>query len=327
MSVEAKTAMIKQMYRDLGDVLTMNQANNVIEILNNILIDYEVETIRIQEVGSDELLQAYIAAKQVEGRSEKTIERYRYTIQRMMDRLNVQTQKITVYHLRQYLGDEKKRGTVDTTLEGLRQIFAAYFGWLKRENLIKEDPTSNLGKIKCAKRLKKAYSAVDVDKLKKGAKTKRDLAIIEFLEATGCRISEMTTLDRAAVEFDKQEVHVIGKGDKERIVYLNDLAAETLKEYLEERDDDNPALFIGRKGIRLKPGGVRAMLKKIAMDVRVTDVHPHRFRRTLATNLSRRGMPIQEVAAVLGHEKLDTTMKYVVVNQADIKHDYRKFTV
>ena len=135
----------------------------------------------------------------------------------------------------------------------------------------------------------------------------------------------MTGLNRDKVNFETLEVLVVGKGDKERTVYMDPVAAMLLKQYLESRTDDCEALFVNRYGNRITPGGVRGMMKALANVAGVEKVHPHRFRRTMATGLVRRGMPIEEVAAILGHEKLDTTMKYVVLNNEDLKHSYRKF--
>ena len=178
---------------------------------------------------------------------------------------------------------------------------------------------------KRAKKEKKTYSGVDLERLNLECRTVRDRAIISFLSSTGCRISEMTGLDRAAVDLEKLECVVHGKGAKDRTVYLSDVAGMLISQYLAERKDDNPALFVGCRNERLQPGGVRIMLKAVAKRAGVDHVHPHKFRRTLATELSRKGMPIQEVANILGHEKIDPTMKYVILNKDDVKSSYRRY--
>ena len=246
-------------------------------------------------------------------------------IGKMMEFVKVPTRRISVYHLRNYLTHEKERGICERTLEGYREIFSAYFNWLQRESLIERNPCANLGVIKVPKKEKKTYSEIDIEKLVRGCKTKRDRAIIHFLASTGCRISEMTGLDRDAINLDSLECVVHGKGNKDRTVYLSQVAGMMLGEYLKTRTDDNPALFVGRGNVRLHPGGVRAMLKELANESGVDHVHPHKFRRTLATELSRHGMPIQEVANILGHEKIDTTMQYVVLNKDDIRSSYRRY--
>ena len=182
------------------------------------------------------------------------------------------------------------------------------------------------GPIKCAKKKKQVYSDVDIEKLNQNCSSVRDRAIISFLGSSGCRISEVIELNRDAVDLDKLECVVHGKGDKERRVYMSPVAGMLIRDYLNGRKDENPALFVGRRGERLQPGGVRCMLNRVAEAAGVEHVHPHKFRRTLATRLTRHGMPIQDVAAILGHDKLDTTMQYVVMADEDVKIAYRRYT-
>ena len=274
---------------------------------------------------ADDLLDAYTAAMQIQGRSEKTIKRYRYLIGRMMREVSVPTRSITVYHLRQYLAKEKARGISDRTLESTRQVFSAYFNWLHREQLVDTNPTANLGAIKYPKKIKVTYSEIDIEKMKFCCKTLRDRAIICFLLSTGCRISEMVGLNRADVDLNNLECTVLGKGNKERTAFLDSVTGMLIRDYLAQRTDDSPALFVSRRGKRLSAQGVRAMMANLAKDSTVDHVHPHKFRRTLATSLIRHGMPIQEVAAILGHDKLDTTMQYVVLDKTDVKNSYRKY--
>ena len=172
--------------------------------------------------------------------------------------------------------------------------------------------------------MKKTYSDTDLERMNMNAWTLRNRAILHFLRSTGCRISEMISLDRSAVHLETLECVVHGKGNKDRTVYMDAVAGMVLEEYLNSRKDDDPALFIGKQG-RLQAGGVRGMLKKLGRISCVDHVHPHKFRRTLATDLSSHGMPIQEIAVLLGHEQLDTTMKYVMVDQENTRHDYRRF--
>lgn len=325
MSVEAKATFMHSLEQRLSSVLTVDDMKQVMTGIADQLSEFDMNEIPGNREDHDDLLDAYLAAMAVQGRSPKTIERYRYIIRKMMDAVRVGTRQITVYHLRQYLANEKTRGLCDSTLDGLRQVFSAYFNWLQKENLIQANPTTNLGAIRCAKKIREIYTDTDLARLKMNAKSIRDQAIISFLEATGCRINEMVQLNRNDIDFAKLECRVLGKGNKERTVYLNAVAGMLLQEYLDQRTDTEEALFIGKRRERLQAGGVRAMLCQLAGTAKVTHVHPHKFRRTLATNLIRRGMPIQEVASILGHDKLDTTMKYVVLNQADVAHAYQKY--
>ena len=327
MPIEAKALLLNHMESTLSNTLSVNQMYEVLNALSNELANYQVE----QNVGSsdveDDFLEAFLSAKEIEGRSPKTLERYKYIIGKFTDAVDLPTREITIFHIRRYLTDLKNRGLADTTLEGQREVFHSYFTWLQKENLINTNPCANLGVIKCQKRVKLAYTEVDLERLKMHCTRIRDKAIVCFLLSTGCRISEMTQLNRDDIDIQKRECKVLGKGNKERIVYIDAVAAMTIAEYLANRTDDLPALFIGKRTERLSPGGVRAVLKVIQSRAHIeTKVHPHRFRRTLATNLIHRGMPIQEVAKILGHEKLDTTMKYVCINNNDIKYSYNKYT-
>lgn len=325
MSIEAKTVLMKKLEQRLSEMITASEMAKVMSAVADELTCFDVAQKESEAYRNDDLLDAYIAAMNVQGRSRKTVERYTYIIRRMMENVKVNTRGITVYHLRQYLMKEKERGISDTTLEGIRQVFSAYFNWLQREGLITANPTANLGTIKRQKKIKAIYSEVDIERMKFCCKSVRDRAIVSFLLSTGCRISEMCGLDRANVDVISLECTVLGKGNKERTVYMDPVTAMLVKEYLSSRKDKYPALFSGKGTERISPHGVRRMLNTLAEKARVEHVHPHKFRRTLATNLIRHGMPIQEVASILGHDKLDTTMQYVVLDKSDVKNSYRKY--
>lgn len=325
MAIEAKAVLLSSLSARLSPIVTAESRDRVLECVAQLLDGFNVEVRSDVALQQDDLLDAYISALQVEGKSAKTIERYRYILTRTLETLGVPVRGVNVYHLRRYLADEKARGISDRTLEGYRQVFSAFFNWLQREGLIQQNPTANLGPIKYAKKIKTTYSAVDMERMKLACTSKRDKAIICFLAATGCRITEMTELNREDVDLNNLECTVFGKGSKERTVYLDAVAGMVLREYLDERTDDHPALFIGKGTDRITPHGVRFMMTKLQDKSMVDHVHPHKFRTTRATDLIRHGMAIQEVAAILGHEKLDTTMKYVVLDKTDIKNSYRKY--
>lgn len=239
--------------------------------------------------------------------------------------VNIPPRNVTVHHLRAWLAKEKQRGISDVTLNGNRDVFSSMFGWLWRESLIERDPTGNLMPIRYQKKVLEPIPAVDIEKLKSVCIDQRNLAIICFLLATGCRISEVVSLNRDQINFHDKTVVVLGKGNKQRTVYFDDVTAMHLQNYLNSRTDNLPALFIGKRTDRFQDNGVRVMLKKLAKQAGVENIHPHRFRRTLATMLIAHGMPIQEVSAILGHEKLDTTMKYIRLDDSMVKNDYKKF--
>ena len=321
--MEPKLNFLSTVEQELEKILPAAEMNGVMRVVRNALEGFELGQ-KEEHGGEDDLLEMYTAALAVQGRSRKTIDRYAYIIQRLTRETGVPAGRITVHHIRAWLAKEQARGIRDTSTEGYRQIFTAYFGWLQREALIEKNPTTNLGAIKCAKVRKEAYAEVDIEKLKRECRNPRDLAIILFLRTTGCRVSEAVGLNREDVDLANLCCVVRGKGNKERKVYIDSVTGMALKEYLDSRTDAEPALFAGRRG-RLLPGGVRYALKEVAKRAGVENVHPHRFRRTLATSLSRHGMPITEISKLLGHDKLDTTMKYVVTSDDTVRDSYRRY--
>ena len=325
MSLEDKAGFLRQLETTLSTKLTASDMATALCAVSDVLDGYDMITLAQTPEAQDDLLAAFVSAMQIQGRSSKTVERYVYIINKMLQHVNTSTRQITVYHLRHFLSDEKNRGICDRTLEGYRQVFSSYFNWLQREGLLQRNPVANLGAIRCPKKIKQTYSEVDIERLKLHCKCLRDRAILCFLLSTGCRISEMTQLNRDSIDYSSLEVTVLGKGNKERTVFMDPVAGMTIKQYLSTRTDDSPALFVGKGTERMHPGGIRLMLNNLAKASDVDHVHPHKFRRTLATNLIKHGMAIQEVAAILGHDKLDTTMQYVVLDKTDVKNSYRKY--
>lgn len=325
MAIDAKVSFMDQMEKELASFVTVEQMEGIRRSVVELLDKFAMTELREQDLEDDDLLECYLDAMKVQNRSPQTIRRYEYIIRNVMKAVRVPTRRINVYHLRNYLSREKGRGIADSTLEGTRQVISAYFNWLQREALIEKNPVANLGAIKCEKKKKKRYSEIELAKLHISCESARDRAIIEFLSSTGCRVSEMTGLNREDVDLERLECIVHGKGNKERTVFMSDVAGAAIREYLQGRKDECEALFAGRGGKRLQPGGVRFMLKKLAKEAGVEHVHPHKFRRTRATELTRRGMPIQVVAKILGHEKIDTTMKYLDIDNEQMRSDYRRF--
>ena len=246
MSIEAKTTFLNELHHQLSSIVTVADMDKILMTINNQLDYYEMQQKERSDEETDDLLDAYISAMQIQGRSPKTIERYTYLIKRMMRAVKVPTRRITVYHLRQYLSDEMARGISDRTIEGTRQVFSTYFNWLQRESLIQTNPVANLGAVKCRKKIKHTYSDIDMERLKLACPNLRDRAIVTFLGSTGCRISEMTQLNRNDIDFNALECTVLGKGNKERTVYLDQIAGMVLQEYLATRKDSYEALFIGK---------------------------------------------------------------------------------
>lgn len=328
MSVLDKKLLLDDLKEKLNDYVPANTTAQIITDLGELLTAYEVTALKPDGGGDDEskqLIRMYLDALEIEGKSKNTIARYEYIINRLHDDINVPLRKVTVYHLRQYMMSEKNRGIAMTTLKSQNYIFSGFFGWLKDEGIITIDPTANIGSIKAKGADQFPFSAEELQLIKENCADDYQTAIVHFLLSTGCRISEMCSVNRQDIDWQNMKLTVNGKGDKDRTVYFDDVTAMMLKRYLVTRKDIDPALFYNRNGNRATPHGVRAMLKGIEQRSHVPDIHPHRFRHTLATNLIDRGMSIQEVSAILGHCKLDTTMTYVTVNQRNTENSYRKY--
>ncbi len=305
-------------------VLNGKADDNIIDLVQDVLIiqlnAYELTErctkVAVRDDTAEGMLNKYIATKRIEGKAETTLRRYREQNLALLTFLGKPLDRITTDDLRFYLSVKRQRDKVSNrTLDGMRRCYSSFFGWLSANGLIDRNPCAALSQIKSRKVVKKPYSAAEMEKMRKACGNVRNLALVDFLYATGCRVSEVAGLDISDVDFERMECVVLGKGNKERKVYLTEVAAMHLQEYLNTRTDACEALFAGR-GKRLGNLGKRA---------RVENAHPHRYRRTLATNLLDRGMNIQDVAAILGHADLKTTQIYCYISQANVKTAYRKY--
>lgn len=322
MAMESKVAFLRMMEADLRTKLTAADLSVVLTSMSDQLIHFDMTQIDKAEE-KDDLLDAFLSAKAIEGRSKKTLRRYGDLVRRLMKFVNVSTREVTVYHVRKYLEQLKEKGLSDRTLEGQRQTFSSYFGWLYREGLITTNPAANIGAIKCEKKIVDVFTDVEMELIKEACRDLREKAIVMFLASTGCRISEAVALDKQAIDFQRMACKVHGKGNKERFVYFDGVTSMILSNYLSARTDDSPALFINRYGNRIDPCGIRWILKQIEERSGVGDIHPHKFRRTCATRLIARGMPIQNVSKILGHDKLETTMKYIKLDDNAVQNSFR----
>ncbi len=308
---------------------TPEQVKLISSVINDDMIDYEVTVacreLAVVDTDSERMLKMFLATKKIEGCSEKTVSRYAYVIRRLTDYLGIPTKDISVNALRLYLGTLEADGKSLSTIAGIRDIFSSYFTWLHNESMIPSNPITNLGKIKREKKVKQPYTKVEIEKLRLGCKSKRDRAVLEFLNSTACRVGELVKVDIEDIDFQNHECKVLGKGNKERIVFLTDVCIYHLQEYLKERKDNSPALITGKGTERMTEGGIRFALKTIAKRAELScNVHPHKFRRTTATALIDKGMSIQDVAAVLGHVNVNTTMTYIYSNKDKVKASFFK---
>lgn len=326
--MDAKEILLMNINCDLIEKgFSMEQTKQISEIINAAVQNYDISEschdLAVVDTDSERMLKMFLATKKIEGCSDKTVSRYAYIIRRMTDYLGIPTKDITVNNLRLYLGTLEADGKKLTTIAGIRDIFSSYFTWLHNENMITSNPVVNLGKIKPEKKVKQPYSKVEMEKLRLGCKTKRDRAVLEFLNSTACRVGELVKVNIDDIDFQNHECRVLGKGNKERIVFLTDVCIYHLQEYLKERTDEHPALIIGKGTERMSEGGIRFMLKTVAQRAELnTNVHPHKFRRTTATALIDKGMSIQDVAAVLGHVNVNTTMTYIYSNKDKVKASF-----
>ena len=273
-------------------------------------------------------LDAFISAKKVEGCSEKTLAYYRKTVQDMLESVGKPAQQIVTDDLRKYLSDYQGiRGASKVTIDNIRRILGSFFSWLEDEDYILKSPVRRIHKVKTAKVVKDTYSDEALEKMRDGCGNLRDLAIIDMLASTGMRVGELVLLNREDINFEERECVVLGKGNKERVVYFDARTKIHLQNYLASRSDSNSALFVGLRAPhnRLSIGGVESMLRELGKALAISKVHPHKFRRTLATTAIDKGMPIEQVQQLLGHQKIDTTLHYAMVKQQNVKQAHRKY--
>lgn len=273
-------------------------------------------------------LEAFITAKRIEGCSEKTLTYYRNTIVAMTVGIDKAAQQITTDDLRKYLTDyQVQRKSSKVTIDNIRRILSSFFSWLEDEDFIIKSPVRRIHKVKTAKVVKDTYTDEALELMRDNCASIRDLAIIDLLASSGMRVGEMVALNREDINFSERECVVFGKGSKERLVYFDARTKIHLQNYLDSRTDGNPALFVSLKSPfeRLMIGGVETRLRELGHRLNLQKVHPHKFRRTMATTAIDKGMPIEQVQQLLGHQKIDTTMHYAMVKQQNVKLAHRKY--
>lgn len=274
------------------------------------------------------LLESFLIAKEVEGCSPKTLAYYESTISKMSAALAKPYTQLTTDDLRKYLSNyEVKRGTSKVTIDNIRRIFSSFFSWLEDEDYIVKSPARRIHHVKAPALVKETLSDEDLEALRDGCRCERDLAIIDMLASTGMRVGELVRLDRTDLDLHERECLVLGKGNKQRPVYFDARTKLHLKNYLASRTDDNPALFVSLSGRRerLSISGVELRLRQLGRRLLPQRVHPHKFRRTLATNAIDKGMPVEQVQKLLGHARIDTTMHYAMVSQNNVKASHRRY--
>ena len=325
-----KQQIMDEIVQKMLPFLDNAQLRRLRETLELSLYSYEIscKTSEATEDDSQMLIDSFVSAKHIEGCSDKSLKYYRDTIESMVVGIGKNVRSIQTDDLRKYLTDyQEKRKSSRVTIDNIRRILSSFFSWLEDEDHILKSPIRRIHKVKTPTNIKETYTDEELEKMRDSCSELRDLAIIDLLASTGMRIGEMVLLNRDDININERECIVFGKGDKERVVYFDARAKIHLQQYLDNRSDDDPALFVSLKApfSRIKIGGIESRLRKIGKQLNIDKVHPHKFRRTLATIAIDKGMPIEQLQKLLGHKRIDTTLHYAMVKQSNVKQAHRKF--
>lgn len=310
---------------EMAEYLNIAQMKKLQEVLLKNLAENAPQK---SEISNTAYLQMFLDAKRIEGCSERTLQYYRVTVERLLQTITTPIRKICTEEIREYLsGYQQINGCGKVTVDNIRRNISSFFSWLEEEDYILKSPMRRIHKIKTKQPVKEIISDEAIEQLRDHCTCVRDLAMIDLLYSTGMRVGELVNLNIADVNFEARECVVFGKGDKERRVYFDAKAKLHLQNYLRRRTDDNPALFVTLDAphARLKISGVEVRLRRLGRSLNLYKIHPHKFRRTMATRAIDKGMPIEQVQKILGHSQIDTTMQYAMVNQTNVKTSHQKF--
>lgn len=324
---------VEKVINTVEDFLDNNQRIKLKEILTEICLNYQIERIeptKKQEIlkNNTNILNKFISSKEIEGCSNRTLNYYKDNINKMFDAVNLPVNEITTEILRNYLADYKSNSSAGmVTIDNIRRTLSSFFAWLENEDYIVKSPVRRIHKVKTTRRVKETLTDENLEKLRDTCSNVRDLAILELLISTGMRVGEITRLNISDMNFQERSCIVLGKGNSEREVYFSAKSKMYIKKYLETRTDDNEALFVSliKPYNRLGISGIEILIRNLGKEANINKVHPHKFRRTMATMAIDKGMPIEQVQKLLGHIKIDTTMEYAMVNQSNVKNSHRKY--
>ena len=318
--------------------MEQEQVNIIMHRMANILDNMQLAQLKrvldelsndvFEDIDSKDILQRFIDTKKLEGCSPKTLIQYRRAIEKFINDIKKNIRTVTTDELREYLTNYYQNSNCSkVSIDNMRRIFSSFFNWLEDENYILKSPVRRIHKIKSMAPVKEVYSDDEMELLRDNCVNIRDLALIDLLASTGMRIGELVRLNRDDIDFYERECIVLGKGDKERIVYFGVRTKLHLQEYLNSRHDDNAALFVSLRSphTRLTINGIEFLVRRLGRSVGIKKCHPHKFRRTMATMAIDKGMPIEQVQKLLGHEKIDTTLHYAMVKQSNVKNAHRKY--
>lgn len=310
---------------EMSEYLSVAQMKKLQEVLLKTLSE---NTAAKTDIKNDEYMKLFLDAKRIEGCSERTIRYYRDTIVHFLSRVTTPIRRVTTDEIRSFLvGYQQINDCSKVTVDNVRRNISSFFSWLEEEDYILKSPMRRIHKIRTKTPVKEIISDESIEKIRDGCCELRDLAMIDLLYSTGIRVGELVNLNISNVDFDLRECIVYGKGDKERRVYFDAKAKLHLQEYLHSRTDDNPALFVSLDAPhdRLKISGVEIRLRELGKRLDLKKIHPHKFRRTMATRAIDKGMPIEQVQKILGHSQIDTTMQYAIVNQNNVRVSHQRY--
>lgn len=329
-----KMDVILNITKDMEDSLTDYQLNKLKEslIINFEKLDFIMKTddLKHQEEldGNKRMIEAFISSKQIEGCSDRTIKYYKEIIDKFNDSFDKSIKKITTEEIRSYLSNYKEMSTCgSTTIDNIRRVLSSFFSWLEDEDYIIKSPIRRIHRIKTPTTVKEVLTDENLEKLRDECENIRDLSLIELLISTGMRVGELVNLNISNLNFEDRSCIVLGKGNKEREVYFDAKTKLHLKEYISKRSDNNDALFVSLREPhqRLSISGIELIVRNLGVNTNISKVHPHKFRRTLATMAIDKGMPVEQVQKLLGHVKIETTMHYAMVNQSNVKISHRRY--
>lgn len=324
-----KQNLITDIVQGMLPYLNNAQSKRLQEVLQHTLVNYEVieDTDKAKESEHD-FVELFLSAKRIEGCSDKSLKYYKSTIIAMLISLDKNVKYIVTDDIRGYLTEyQQKNGLSKVTIDNIRRILSSFFSWLEDEDYILKNPVRRIHKVKTGTNIKETYSDEALELMRDNCTELRDLAMIDMLASTGMRVGEMVLLNRNDIDFNERECIVFGKGSKERVVYFDARTKIHLQNYLNSRKDNNEALFVSLKAPyeRLQIGGIETRLREFGKQLGLHKVHPHKFRRTLATMAIDKGMPIEQLQQLLGHKKIDTTLQYAMVKQSNVKIAHRKY--
>ena len=326
-----KQKVINEVMQCMLGSLNNAQLERLQEVLEHVLFHKEITETEQEadtNVTNEQLLESFLSAKRIEGCSEKSLTYYRATIEMILTKVEKNVREMTTDDIRAYLtGYQEEKQSSKVTVDNIRRILSSFFSWLEDEDYILKSPVRRIHKVKTSSTIKETYTDEALEKMRDNCYELRDLALIDILASTGMRVGELVLLNRDDIDFEKRECVVFGKGSKERMVYFDARAKIHLQNYLQQRMDENQALFVTLRAPhnRLNIGGIESILRELGKRLDISKVHPHKFRRTLATMAIDKGMPIEQLQKLLGHKRIDTTLQYAMVKQSNVKLAHRKY--